>query len=149
MDPWWDESSGEEKIEEGCERHMSDFDEGEEDEDDAVGLPGQALEDTEGYFQNQAGKRIEGLLQFRVRNVDTSKSMDRETGFVSIEGTMLSEDEEMQLQEQETIRRPEIGREQLTGQNEPSNAMTGAIMNGFDGAMDVDEMQGSKHRVRY
>lgn len=119
------------------------------DKDDAAG---QTLEDTEGYFQDQEGKKIEGLLHFRVKNVDTSKSMDRETGFVSIEGTMLSEDEERQLQEQETMRIPKMGKKQLGWQNEPSNAMTGAIVNGFDGAMDIDDMPSSKrskHRATY
>ena len=119
---------------------------GEADGDDVAE---QTLEDTEGYFQDEAGKRIEGLLRFRVKDVDTSKSMDRETGFVSIEGTMLSEDDETQLKEQERIRRPATGRKQQGWQDEPLHAMTGAIMNGFDGAMDVDDTQSSKHRVRY
>lgn len=119
------------------------------DKDDAAR---QTLEDTEGYFQDQEGKKIEGLVHFRVKNVDTSKSMDRETGFVSIEGTMLSEDEERQLQEQEIMRIPKIGKKQLGWRNEPSNAMTGALVNGFDGAMDIDDMPSSKrskHRATY
>ena len=119
------------------------------DKDDAAG---QTLEDTEGYFQDQEGKKIEGRLHFRVKNVDTSKSMDRETGFVSIEGTMLSEDEERQLQEQENIRIPKLGKKQMGWRNEPSNAMTGAIVNGFDGGMDRDDRPSSKrskHRATY
>ena len=118
------------------------------DEEDAAG---QTLEDTEGYFQDQEGKKIEGILHFRVKNVDTSKSMDRETGFVSIQGTMLSEDEERRLQEQERIRIPEMRRKQLGWRNEPSNAMTGAIVHGFDGALDIDgdDMPSSKHRATY
>lgn len=115
-------------------------------EDDAAG---QILEDAEGYFHDQAGKKIEGLLQFRVKNVDTSKSMDRESGFVSIEGTMLSEDEERQLQEHERIRTPNTARKQLGWHNEPPNAMTGAIVNGFDGAMDIDKSPSPKHKARY
>lgn len=116
---------------------------------DSDGVAQQDLEDAEGYFQDQAGKKVEGLLRFRVKKVDTSKSTDRETGFVSIEGTMLSEDDERQLQEQERIRIPDMGRKQFGWQNEPSNAMTGAIVNGFDGAIDVDDLPGSKHRARY
>ena len=109
----------------------------------------QILEDAEGYFEDQAGKKIEGLLRFRVKDVDTSKSMDRETGFVSIEGTMLSESEEKQLQQQERIRIPNLGRKQLGWQHEPSNAMTGAIVNGYDGAMDTSDTPSPKHRARY
>ena len=98
----------------------------------------QTLEDAEGYYQDQAGKKIGGLLRFRIKNVDTSKNMDRETGFVSIQGTMLSEDEERQLQEQERIRIPDMRRKQFGWQTEPSNAMTGAVVDGFDGAMDIE-----------
>ena len=136
------------KLKKAATDAMSDSDEAqaEADEDDVAE---QTVEDAEGYFQDQTGKRIEGVLRFRVKNVDTSRSVDRETGFVSIEGTMLSEDDETQLQEQEKIRRPDFGRKQLGWQNEPPNAMTGAIVNGFEGVMDIDDTQSSKHRVRY
>ena len=138
--------SGKRRLKKAAKDIISDSDGAEADEDD---MAGQDLEDVEGYFQDQAGKRVEGLLRFRVKDVDTSKSIDRETGFVSIEGTMLSEGDETEMQEQERIRIPDVGRKQLGWQNEPSNAMTGAIVNGFDGAMDIDDMQSSKHRIRY
>ena len=125
---------------------MSDSEGAEAEEDDSKE---QNLGDAEGYFQDQAGKRVEGLLRFRVKDMDTSKSMDRETGFVSIEGTMLSDDDERQSLEQERIRKPATRRKQLGWQNEPQNAMFGALLNGFDGEIDVDDTQSSKHRVRY
>ena len=137
---------GKRKLKKPVKDDRSDLDGVAADEDDAAE---QSLQDAEGYFQDQAGKKVEGLLRFRVKNVDTSKSMDRETGFVSIEGTMLNEDEERELQEQERVRLPDMGRKQLGWQNEPLNAMTGAIVNGFDGAMDIDDMPTSKHRARY
>lgn len=139
--------SGKRKLKNAARDTMSDSDGvGESGEDDAAG---QILEDAEGYFHDQAGKRIKGLLHFRVKDVDTSKSMDRESGFVSIEGTMLDEDEERQLQEQERIRVPRTGRKQMGWQKEPPNAMSGAIVNDFDGAMDVDKSPSPKHRARY
>ena len=134
------------KLKKAAKDTMSDSDGVGEDEDDVAE---HILGDAEGYFQDQAGKKVEGLLQFRVKNVDTSKSMDRENGFVSIEGTMLSDDEEMQLQEQERIRITAIGKKQSGWQNAPSNAMTGAILNGFDGAMDIEDTTSSKHRANY
>ena len=137
---------GKRKLKNATTDTISDSDGAEADEDD---MAGQDLEDVEGYFQDQAGKRVEGLLRFRVKNVDTSKSIDRETGFVSIEGTMLNEGDETEMQEQERIRIPDVGRKQLGWQKEPSNAMTGAIVNGFDGAIDIDDMQSSKHRITY
>ncbi len=137
---------GKRKLKKAAKDTMSDSDGVDVDEDDTAG---HILEDTEGFFQDQAGDKVEGLVRFRVKNVDTSKSMDRETGFVSIEGTMLSEDEERQLQEQERMRIPDMGRKQFGWQNEPSNAMTGAIVNGFDGAMDIDDTPSSRHRAKY
>ena len=134
------------KLKKAPKDTMSDSDGVEPDEHDVAD---QTLEDAEGHFQDQTGKKVEGLLRFRVKNVDTSRSTDRENGFVSIEGTMLSEDEEMQLQEQERIRISAIGKKQFGWQNEPLNAMTGAISNGFDGAMDIEDTTSSKHRVNY
>ncbi len=139
--------SGKTKLKRGEEDAMSDPDEVEPDEDQV--MAGQSLEDAEGYFQDHAGKKIEGLLRFRVKNVDTSKSMDRETGFVSIEGTMLSNDEERQLGEQERTKTSNIGRKQLAGSKESSSVMTGAIQNGFDDSTDIETTPSSKHRARY
>ncbi len=107
------------------------------------------VEDTQGYFRNAQGKKIEGLMRFRVKNVETSRSMDRETGFLSIEGTMLSEEEERELQEQEAMRTPARGGKQQNHSNDPKDAMTGALTNGFDGAMDVDSTPSLKHRAKY
>ena len=134
------------KLKKAARDIMSDSEGAEAEEDD---LNEQNLRDAEGYFQDQGGKRVEGLLRFRVKNVDTSKSMDRETGFVSIEGTMLSEDDERQLLEQEKIRKPATRRKQLGWEIEPQDAIFGALLNGFDGEMDIDDTQSSKHRVRY
>ena len=144
--PGGTKAAGKISLKNAAKDMMSDSDGVETDEDDVAH---QTLEDAEGTFQDQAGTKVEGLLRFRVKNVDTSKGMDRETGFVSIEGTMLSEIEEGQLQEQERVRIPDMGRKQFGWQDEPLNAMTGAIMNGFDGAMDVDDTPSPKHRARY
>ena len=134
------------KLKKAARDVMSDSEGAEVEE---VDLNEQDLGDAEGFFQDQAGKRVEGLLRFRVANVDTSKSMDRETGFVSIEGTMLSDDDERQLLEQERIRKPATRRKQRGWQIEPRNAVFGALLNSFDGEMDIDDTQNSKHRVNY
>ena len=51
-------------------------------------------EDDVGHFQDGDGKKIEGLLRFYVKHVETSKSADPEHRFLGIEGTMLSPGEE-------------------------------------------------------
>lgn len=52
-----------------------------------------------GYFVDGEGKKVEGLVRFRVRQIESSP--DRERGFLSIDGTMLSEEVEAALVEKE------------------------------------------------
>jgi DNA-directed RNA polymerase I subunit RPA43 len=52
-------------------------------------------EDGVGYYVDGMGNKIEGKVRFRVKEIETSH--DRERGFLSIEGTMLSEDDETKL----------------------------------------------------
>ncbi|KAG9233225.1 hypothetical protein BJ875DRAFT_52985 [Amylocarpus encephaloides] len=53
----------------------------------------------QGHFVNGQGEKIEGQVKFRIKDVEVSA--DKERGFVSIEGTMLSEEEEIELAESE------------------------------------------------
>jgi DNA-directed RNA polymerase I subunit RPA43 len=64
-------------------------------------------EDGHGYFVDGDGKKIEGMVRFRVRETDSSH--DRERGFLSIEGTMLDEEAEERLTAVE--REQELSRE--------------------------------------
>ncbi|GAD98438.1 RNA polymerase I subunit Rpa43, putative [Paecilomyces variotii No. 5] len=50
-----------------------------------------------GYFQSASGHRVRGMIRFRVRDIDVIPGADRERGFISIEGTMLSPEEEDKL----------------------------------------------------
>ena len=59
------------------------------------------FEDDVGYYVDGNGKRITGTVNFRVKDVDTSGTTSREFDFMSIIGTMLSEDEEKGLRQQE------------------------------------------------
>jgi DNA-directed RNA polymerase I subunit RPA43 len=54
-----------------------------------------------GYFQSVSGHRVRGTIRFRVRDVDVIPGADPDRGFLSIEGTMLSPEEEAQLEEEE------------------------------------------------
>lgn len=58
----------------------------------------------EGYFQDGNGKKVEGLVRFWVKNVESSRGLDRENNFVSIKGTMLSAEEEQALEKREAAR---------------------------------------------
>ena len=72
------------------------------------------LQDTQGYFQDGKGKRVEGIIRFRVRNVESSKNMDRDNGFLNIEGTMLTqaEEKEVDARGQENLQRSRRVRKQ-------------------------------------
>lgn len=61
----------------------------------------QAVSVGEGCFQDRHGKRVEGLVRFRVRDVESSRSLDRENSFLSILGTMLIAKEEQALEKRE------------------------------------------------
>lgn len=56
-------------------------------------------EDGIGYYVDGEGNKIPDTIKFRVREIESSH--DKERGFLSIEGTMLEEEEERQLQESE------------------------------------------------
>lgn len=117
---------------------------GEADEGEEPQMDG--LSDIEGHFEDAAGNLIEGQIRFRVKDIETSRSADRENGFLSIEGTILSEEDEKELREQEAIRirRREVMRSGRS--REPVHAMSGALLN-KDG--ERVRMSKSKHRLTY
>ncbi|KAG5288757.1 DNA-dependent RNA polymerase I subunit A43 [Histoplasma capsulatum G186AR] len=67
--------------------------------------PFEAFEDASaGYFQTRSGRRVRGMVRFRVRDVDVIPGAEHDKGFISIEGTMLSPEEEAKLVEEERKR---------------------------------------------
>ena len=110
------------------------------------------FDDVEGHFEDAVGNPIEGLIRFRVKDIEISRSADRENGFLSIGGTMLSEEDERELREQETlrIRRREVMRSGRP--REPVHAMSGALAKGASEADEDGERvrkSKSKHRISY
>lgn len=61
-------------------------------------------EASSGYFQTPSGKRVRGTIRFRVKDIDVIPGSERDKGFINIEGTMLSEEEEDNLLEVERKR---------------------------------------------
>lgn len=53
----------------------------------------------QGYFVDGEGRRIEGLLRFRIKDTEAAYSNDR--GFLNIEGTLLDHEAESMLLERE------------------------------------------------
>ncbi|RAL08644.1 DNA-directed RNA polymerase I subunit RPA43 [Aspergillus homomorphus CBS 101889] len=62
-----------------------------DDDDDGV----------EGYFQSVSGHRVRGTIKFRVVDIDVIPGSERDRGFISIEGTMLTPEEEARVLEDE------------------------------------------------
>ncbi|MCJ1445031.1 MAG: hypothetical protein MMC23_005536 [Stictis urceolatum] len=60
----------------------------------------------EGHFEDGAGTKIEGHLRFRIKDIETSHSTDKESAFISVEGTLISQEEETELMEQEAVTAP-------------------------------------------
>ncbi|KAK6583017.1 hypothetical protein PZA11_004093 [Diplocarpon coronariae] len=52
-------------------------------------------EEGAGHYVDGEGNKVEGLIKFKVREIESSH--DRERGFLSIEGTLLSENAECRL----------------------------------------------------
>lgn len=76
----------------------------------------------EGYFQDGNGKKVEGLVRFWVKDVESSRGVDRENNFVSIKGTMLGAEEEHALEGYEAERGKSKARNNLRGQDEEEHS---------------------------
>ncbi|OOF91020.1 hypothetical protein ASPCADRAFT_211612, partial [Aspergillus carbonarius ITEM 5010] len=81
----------------------------------------------EGYFQSVSGHRVRGTIRFRVVDVDVIPGSERESGFISIEGTMLDEDEERRLFEEERTGISSSLSTGMTPRRSTSASMSGAL----------------------
>ncbi|EOD48048.1 putative dna-dependent rna polymerase i subunit a43 protein [Neofusicoccum parvum UCRNP2] len=55
----------------------------------------------QGHFVDAQGKRVGGVISFRIRDFETSPRTQSDRGFITIEGSLLPEDKEKELDEQE------------------------------------------------
>jgi DNA-directed RNA polymerase I subunit RPA43 len=103
-------------------------------------------EEGPGFWVDGEGNKVEGMVEFRVREIESSH--DRERGFLSIEGTMLSEEDEEELVESERVgaqtARDTAGR-RLGGSKALGATSLGVIVE--TDIMDVDPSV-KKHRHR-
>lgn len=79
-----------------------------------------------GVFQTSSGKRVRGTVRFRIRDVDVIPGSERDKGFISLEGTMLSPEEEEKLVAEERRKT-----ERLSGDGKTNGEvrMAGALSN--------------------
>jgi DNA-directed RNA polymerase I subunit RPA43 len=66
---------------------------------DELDIEGEAEEeeDASGHFQSVSGHKVRGNIKFRVVDIDVIPGSERDRGFLSIEGTMLTAEEEEAL----------------------------------------------------
>ena len=112
------------------------------------------LTEGEGYFEDSEGKKIEGAIRFRVRDLESTSSSDKEKGFLSIEGSMLSDEEEKEplVDEINQVRSSNKAKSRTVG-GHGKVIMSGALVAGSEDVpnevIDIVQPRKSKHRVGY
>jgi DNA-directed RNA polymerase I subunit RPA43 len=110
-----------------------------------VGAGETYAQDGVGYYVDGAGNKIEGTIRFRVKEIESSH--DRERGFLSIEGTMLSMDDEDRLAQDEkngTEPTRESAGRRLGGARALGATSLGVPVENEDADTNV-----KRHRIRY
>ncbi|KAL8713307.1 MAG: hypothetical protein Q9220_002506 [cf. Caloplaca sp. 1 TL-2023] len=118
------------------------------DVDEAEDLShGNEVNGMQGYFETGDGRRVEGLISFTVRDVETSRSSGGDNGFLSIEGTLLGESEERDLRASEVRNEISSRRKQQRNGNEIPYAMSGALRSEDESNPDSETLKKSKLRM--
>ncbi|OJD34474.1 rna polymerase rpb7-like domain-containing protein [Diplodia corticola] len=55
----------------------------------------------QGHFVDAQGKKVDGVIKFRIRDFEASPRTEHDRGFITFEGSLLSADKEKELDEQE------------------------------------------------
>jgi DNA-directed RNA polymerase I subunit RPA43 len=103
-------------------------------------------EEGAGYYVDGEGNKIEGMIKFRVKDIETSH--DKERGFLSIEGTMLEESEEKGLLAKEAAKlskdRGSIGRRLGGARALGATSLTAGVE-----PASQEETETRRHRLNY
>ena len=107
-------------------------------------------ENSQGYFEDEDGNKIEGPLRFRIRDVDISLASDPGKSFLSIEGTLLGEREEEALLERHATRSRSHSRRETPGpRGRPDQFMSSALTDDHtDAHTDASTKTKHTHRPR-
>lgn len=118
---------------------------GEEGGDDVEGMGATYAEEGAGYWADGEGKKIDGTVRFRVKEIESNH--DKERGFLTIQGTMLdneTEAEMVELELQRAVDKSSAGR-RLGGLGGLGATSLGVTVE--PDMMDIGV--GKKHRTRY
>ncbi|KAL8950272.1 MAG: hypothetical protein Q9222_003676 [Ikaeria aurantiellina] len=100
----------------------------------------------QGHFETGDGRRVEGMISFTVKDIETSRSSGGDNGFLSIEGTLLDESEERDLRASEVRREDTSRRKQHTKGNEMLYAMSGALGSEDESNAEIDASKKSRRK---
>lgn len=112
---------------------------------EGMGMGETYAEDGVGYFVDGEGNKVEGMVKFRIRDVETD--VDRERGFLSLAGTMLDAEAERKLVESE-IARTKPGKDSA-GRRLGRSKGLGATRLGVPAEAGNETVGGKKHRQEY
>ncbi|CZR53340.1 related to dna-dependent rna polymerase I subunit a43 (rpa43) [Phialocephala subalpina] len=106
-------------------------------------------EDGQGCWVDGEGKKVEGMIRFRVKEIESSH--DRERGFLSIEGTMLDDDEEREMILAEREGRSGEKAKDKAGRRLGGDRALGATSLGVQSEESQEKERGGgfKHRTKY
>lgn len=70
-----------------------------------------ASDESSGHYVDAEGNKVEGLVEFTVKDFESAPSSERERGFLSIEGTLLDQVEDAKVDaEAKAARKPKSKR---------------------------------------
>ncbi|MCJ1420539.1 hypothetical protein MMC32_006896 [Xylographa parallela] len=117
---------------------------------DVVPPSSQAVQEDDGHFEDAEGKRIEGPIRFRIKDVEMSSSTDKEKSFLSIEGTLLSTEEEENIvqHEQSAPHTANRGLSNSLGPNDFTVSSALVQLGSRSGRLE-DSVPKTKHRIKY
>ena len=81
----------------------------------------------QGHFVDENGNKVDGMVRFRIRDFETQVRVESDRGFVSIEGTLLSAEEEREVEAKEREKRVGRGtKEGVGGRSQRGRPVNGA-----------------------
>ncbi|KAF4550777.1 DNA-directed RNA polymerase I subunit rpa43-like protein [Elsinoe fawcettii] len=92
------------RVEESTERAGAEAEDmGEEGAGEPAAQEGVVVDASEGFWVDEQGGKVQGTVEFRLVDFESAVNTERDRGFVSITGTLLSEkeDEEVEREERE------------------------------------------------
>ncbi|KAL8721321.1 MAG: hypothetical protein Q9225_001981 [Loekoesia sp. 1 TL-2023] len=102
--------------------------------------------DAQGHFEDGDGRVVNGLIQFTVKDVETSRSSGGDNSFLSIEGTLLDEVEERKVREAETRDEDSRARKHRRKERNALYTMSGALLADEAKNMEGEIAENSQHR---